>query len=726
LNAFGAAFVKHKGWTKKFCEADSDGDGLTNGEELGDPCCLWGVWDVPSAYTDGFAPSHPGDPSSKLTNYQRPSCDSTKSKVKAPIMGQFNLGEEQKVAKLYTANYTIPMPGNIGKQTTYINIAWNFPDESADLFHIVSADAIVDTKNLHHYVVSGCPNKWLPSQHGRPVSNNAARKCKIVCGGYVPGRNITSLPPWAGMAIGKAAKFMAFVVNIHFDNPKLEKGIVSRDGMVIHYTPTLRKQTLAGFSTMQVSLNPTMLIPAKKHRYFMTRECKLTLTDTATGKVSNAEQRLMSIDFHAHLLGAEMYADRVRGNDRLSLAVETPWYFDDQYDHVVYAKNYTVKTGDILQTSCIFDSSKREKYTMVGLETIDEMCWASFKFAKGGLRGRCDGQIWTGELNDIESGVGLQSKHPLVSADGVWSGTDIKTGGDLVRSTGIEVCADHPLIKQYCPMIVTMVPKANVTCKKTFGKLAKETKVAMLGINQLKNVMPLQACCSWFCKQVCPGDQVCQPPTTTTVTAVSITCSTNCEKCASATVCTKCTGAFELVKGGCQKIKTEVKVVKGSFSVKMPSTNAGAFTSNPKAKEVFQKALASTLGVNAADVIIKDLFVDGVKVGARRLADSNVKVDYEVRTAKVIDSTTMDSTAMATLKSNVEKQAASIGAPVIITELPTATTPKTSSLAVTSPCGSPSCGTTKLPVEKVAASTAAVLGANFLVALSLFLPFGDL
>ncbi|CAK4078205.1 unnamed protein product [Aphanomyces euteiches] len=30
-------------WTKELCEKDSDGDGATNGEELGDPCCTWRV-----------------------------------------------------------------------------------------------------------------------------------------------------------------------------------------------------------------------------------------------------------------------------------------------------------------------------------------------------------------------------------------------------------------------------------------------------------------------------------------------------------------------------------------------------------------------------------------------------------------------------------------------------------------------------------------------------------
>ncbi|EGZ21633.1 hypothetical protein PHYSODRAFT_313728 [Phytophthora sojae] len=41
-NAFGDAFAEADyTWTKTLCMADSDGDGQTNGQELGDPCCQW-------------------------------------------------------------------------------------------------------------------------------------------------------------------------------------------------------------------------------------------------------------------------------------------------------------------------------------------------------------------------------------------------------------------------------------------------------------------------------------------------------------------------------------------------------------------------------------------------------------------------------------------------------------------------------------------------------------
>ncbi|KAG9408105.1 a1-alpha2 repression [Aphanomyces cochlioides] len=59
-NEFGLAFMNHRStWSEELCNLDSDGDGATNGEELGDPCCVWKFGDTPSRST---LLSHPGEP----------------------------------------------------------------------------------------------------------------------------------------------------------------------------------------------------------------------------------------------------------------------------------------------------------------------------------------------------------------------------------------------------------------------------------------------------------------------------------------------------------------------------------------------------------------------------------------------------------------------------------------------------------------------------------------
>ena len=56
-NSFGRDFARagYK-WTKELCEKDSDNDGRTNGQELGDPDCTWKVGGKPKF----SCATHPG------------------------------------------------------------------------------------------------------------------------------------------------------------------------------------------------------------------------------------------------------------------------------------------------------------------------------------------------------------------------------------------------------------------------------------------------------------------------------------------------------------------------------------------------------------------------------------------------------------------------------------------------------------------------------------------
>ena len=56
-NPFGRDFAKaNTKWLPDLCRMDSDGDGRTNGQELGDPECVW----TPGAQPKFACTSHPG------------------------------------------------------------------------------------------------------------------------------------------------------------------------------------------------------------------------------------------------------------------------------------------------------------------------------------------------------------------------------------------------------------------------------------------------------------------------------------------------------------------------------------------------------------------------------------------------------------------------------------------------------------------------------------------
>lgn len=73
-NSFGQDFESTLQYTGELCRKDSDGDGLTNGDEMGDPCCMWRSTGLVPGSESLFTStdlSLPGDASSKSS---RSSC----------------------------------------------------------------------------------------------------------------------------------------------------------------------------------------------------------------------------------------------------------------------------------------------------------------------------------------------------------------------------------------------------------------------------------------------------------------------------------------------------------------------------------------------------------------------------------------------------------------------------------------------------------------------------
>mmetsp|Transcript_39777 Transcript_39777/g.71540 ORF Transcript_39777/g.71540 Transcript_39777/m.71540 type:complete len:636 (+) Transcript_39777:91-1998(+) len=511
LNDFGKDMLAHEyTWTRELCETDSDGDGMTNGEELGDPCCLWEAYDLPSDYMTNFVATHPGV-ANNASDYVRPECSTTAPKKKAQKMNQFNPWEERRSVEMFIDNYSIP-----SDRTTYVDIAVNFPDDSEDLFHVVFAETIlVNKKNLHHYVLKACPEKWPEEKNGKPVSYEESQDCRAQWAAWAPGKDIVQTPSWLGLPIGKAAGVVAFVVGVHYDNPDEETGRVSNDGVRIYYTPTLRNDSISEMSVMEVSSNPQMYIAPDKERFFLTRSCTLNVTDPDG---QPAALSLSAMGYHAHLLGTEMYSEYtpVGASSPIDLGSEKVWHFDDQYQKNLLDMDIKLQTGDHIQSTCVFDSRGHRKSTVFGLETSDEMCWARYMGWPGNVTATCSGHLWTGELDPDESGLGLAARHPEINAPNVFDGADIRTGGLMIQGTIPIECSDNPYMTEICPLFMQTALSAeeseNVTsiCNQDVG----EYVAAMFSgygdwVEMLNGRTLISLCCTMACEDLCMDHELC-------------------------------------------------------------------------------------------------------------------------------------------------------------------------------------------------------------------------
>ena len=343
---------------------------------------------------------------------------------------------------------------------------FNFDDESQDIFHIVYGEAIVSLPDhLHHFVVTGCTQKVAKEQEGVPLRRPPSH-CNIPVGGFAgwaPGALLWDMPVDSGVAIGKGVGIVAINVNVHFTDADLKPGAVSRDGIRLHYTPTLRPRVANSNPLLYIGSKKHMLIPANAPRWFVTRRCKVTGL-AGGGDTANAPVTAVGTFYHAHLLGREMYMTLERAGDPdgavVDLRSQRIWHYDDQsmfwLDGEHGLGGIEVRVGDTLQTTCVYDSRGRDKATTFHLETVDEMCinllmtmhdrahadaaaadanaGASTSLVRGGWAAiTCEGNAYTGELAEGEDAKRLHALHPEASAAHVWAVG--KRGGAIGRQT---------------------------------------------------------------------------------------------------------------------------------------------------------------------------------------------------------------------------------------------------------------------------------------------------
>ena len=75
-------------------------------------------------------------------------------------------------------------------------------------------------------------------------------------------------------------------------------------------------------------------------------------------------------------------------------------YFDDQATVPIITEELTIDEGDVLQTTCVFNSMERTTNTIFNKETVDEMCFTQINsihstsdFVAAGGAFSCDGPV---------------------------------------------------------------------------------------------------------------------------------------------------------------------------------------------------------------------------------------------------------------------------------------------------------------------------------------------
>ncbi|XP_055861079.1 DBH-like monooxygenase protein 2 homolog [Biomphalaria glabrata] len=373
-NPFGEDFSKEgHAWTTNLCMKDSDGDGRTNGQELGDPDCLWKKNSTASRAT-GL--SHPGvcEPLNSTKCLGR---NVTHPKYRTQDQWLMDVCKTETfpcpaLTETDVKEITLRLPSGSkvpAKETTYICQMFNLENmTSPGDYHMVAVEPILDNTNvIHHMVLFGCSDNApvVPDQFecGMVASDQCQKSLSI----WTVGLKGDCYHPNIGIRLGTAG-YKKLAIQLHWNNPDKRSTWTDSSGMKLYYTANRRLYDAGMFTT---GLQHFVLPPRKQ-----TIVLKSTCSSTCTKSFMKGPIYVTMAWNHMHYAGVRMSIEVIRDHARLlHLTNEETYNYDSPQVSFFNEKPVELLPGDEFTTRCEFNTSKRDKSTLFGEATNEEMCF---------------------------------------------------------------------------------------------------------------------------------------------------------------------------------------------------------------------------------------------------------------------------------------------------------------------------------------------------------------
>ncbi|CAH1778940.1 unnamed protein product [Owenia fusiformis] len=272
-NPFGEDFeANDKKWDNVLCTKDSDNDGMTNGQELGDPSCVWTPGSQANRTTGLTHPGvcEPWNSPQCMGQNQWEFCDGTEFECLA-----LNATEDVRTLTLQYNNTKVP-----AQETNYFCQTFDIPTDQ-DYHMIASKPIINNTAVMHHTIVFGCIGGDDVGSMYREAVPCGMRPADMRCAQIIfiwalgsPGQCENEK---MGFRIGKTG-FSKLILQHHWNNPELRNDYYDSSGMVIYYTPNLRPNDGGIMTIGQERLSIPPRVPLHTATSKMSKACTYSIT----------------------------------------------------------------------------------------------------------------------------------------------------------------------------------------------------------------------------------------------------------------------------------------------------------------------------------------------------------------------------------------------------------------------------------------------------------------
>ncbi|KAM8934323.1 dopamine beta-hydroxylase [Pelodytes ibericus] len=264
-----------------------------------------------------------------------------------------------------------------GQETTYWCYIYELPLNFSK-HHIVMYEPVITKGNeglVHHMEVFQCPSEQetMPDYSGPCDSKMKPRKlnqCRHVLAAWAVGAKPFYYPEDAGLAFGGDGSSRFLRLEVHYHNPLELKGLSDSSGIRLHYTPSLRKFD-AGIMELGLVYTPLMAIPPGQKDFVLSGYCTDKCTNTA---LPPEGIHIFGSQLHTHLTGRGLSTRLYREGKEVEVVNEDKHYSQHFQEIRMLNKTVHVLPGDVLITSCLYNTEDRSTVTLGGFSITDEMC----------------------------------------------------------------------------------------------------------------------------------------------------------------------------------------------------------------------------------------------------------------------------------------------------------------------------------------------------------------
>ncbi|XP_069121168.1 uncharacterized protein [Argopecten irradians] len=231
-NQFGIDFYNAgKIWTKTFCVMDSDNDGKTNGEELGDPKCVWTKGNAPPI-TVGI--THPGI----CTPFSDSKCSVANSWIKCDDDDGFHC-DALNGAGIKSQTIRFPETAVPTESKSHYCMQTDLPTDGD--YQMVATKPYLsnDDDVVHEILLYGCDEtsstSTFPKDIPRSCTTGIHQQCNVLIGKWTDGLSGECLQK--GFLIGRSG-FRKAVLRIQW-HEKVQSSFGGSFGLTLYYTPKL-------------------------------------------------------------------------------------------------------------------------------------------------------------------------------------------------------------------------------------------------------------------------------------------------------------------------------------------------------------------------------------------------------------------------------------------------------------------------------------------------------